>query len=102
MSKKRSKSIATLDRGTKRNKTIITAEPGKQELFITREFDAPRDRVFKAFTDSKIYPQWVGPRRLTMFLEVFEPIDGGKWRYISKDKDGGEYAFHSVTHEVTA
>ena len=34
-----------------KNKTIITAKPGKQELFITREFDAPRELVFKAHTD---------------------------------------------------
>jgi hypothetical protein len=31
------------------NKTKITAEPGKQEIFITREFDAPRELVFQAF-----------------------------------------------------
>ncbi len=33
------------------NKTDIIAEPGKQEFFIVREFDAPRELVFKAFTD---------------------------------------------------
>lgn len=40
-----------------KNKTVITAEPGKQELFITREFDAPRELVFKALTDPKLYTQ---------------------------------------------
>lgn len=34
-----------------KNLTKITAETGKQELFIIREFDAPRERVFQAFTD---------------------------------------------------
>jgi len=34
-----------------RNKKKVTAEPGKQELFIVREFDAPRVLVFKAFID---------------------------------------------------
>ncbi len=71
----------------KKNLTKITAEPGKQELFITREFDAPRELVFKAFTDRQLYPQWVGPRELIMNLETFEPINGGKWRYTSKDKE---------------
>ncbi len=84
------------------NQTKITAEPGKQELFITREFDAPRELVFKAFTDPKLYTQWLGPRELTMILEKFEPKNGGSWRYIHKDKDGNEYAFHGVYHEVTA
>ena len=84
------------------NKTKITAESGKQELFITREFDAPRELVFKAHTDPKLYVQWIGPRRFTMTLEKFEPRSGGMWRYISKDKDGNEYAFHGVNHEVLA
>ena len=35
-----------------KNKTTITAEPNKQELFISREFDAPRELVFKAYTDA--------------------------------------------------
>ena len=37
------------------NKTKVRAEPSKQELFITREFDAPRELVFKAHTDPKLY-----------------------------------------------
>ncbi len=81
-------------------KTKITAEPGKQEIIIEREFDAPRDLVFKAFTDPKLYVQWLGPRELTMTLETFEPGNGGSWRYIQKDADGNEYAFHGVNHEV--
>jgi hypothetical protein len=64
------------------NQTTITAEPGKQEIFITREFDAPRELVFKAFTDPKLYIQWLGPRELAMTLEKFEPNNGGSYRYI--------------------
>jgi uncharacterized protein YndB with AHSA1/START domain len=86
----------------KNNETIITAEPGKQEINITREFDAPRELVFKAFTDPDLYIQWLGPRRLTMTLETFEPKNGGSWRYIHKEQNGNEYAFHGVYHEVTA
>ena len=84
------------------NKTTITAEPGKQELFITREFDASRELVFKAHTDPELYVKWVGPRELTMSLETFEPRAGGSYRYTHKDRDGNEYAFHGVNHEVLA
>ena len=87
---------------TKNNKTKITAEPGKQELFITREFAAPREVVFKAFTDPKLLIQWLGPRSLTMTLETFEPKNGGSWRFIHKDRDGNAYAFHGVHHELAA
>ncbi len=83
-----------------KNKTTITAEPGKQELLITREFDAPREIVFKAFTDPKLYVQWIGPRGLTTTLETFEPRNGGSWRFIQKDANGNEFAFHGVNHEI--
>lgn len=86
---------------TKNNPTKITAESGKQEIIITREFDAPRELVFKAFTDPGLYAQWLGPRGFTMTLEVFEPKNGGSWRYIHRDQEGNEYSFHGVNHEVT-
>ena len=85
-----------------KNTTTIIAEPGKQEMIITREFDAPRELVFKAFTDPELYVQWLGPRRLTMRLDTFEPRSGGRWRYLHKDQSGNEFGFHGVYHEVLA
>jgi uncharacterized protein YndB with AHSA1/START domain len=84
-----------------KNKTIVTAEPGKQEVFITREFDAPRELVFKAHTDPKLYAQWLGPRGYEMTLETFEPNNGGRYRYIHKDQNGNEFGFHGVFHEIS-
>jgi uncharacterized protein YndB with AHSA1/START domain len=86
----------------KKNKTILVAEPGKQEVLITREFDAPRELVFRAYTDPKLYVQWLGPRGYSTKLETFEPTSGGRWRYIQKDPDGNEFGFHGVNHEVLA
>lgn len=83
---------------TKKNQTIIKAEPGKQELFITREFDATRELVYKAHTDPAIYVQWLGPHGYEMILETFEPVSGGRYRYIHKNKDGNEFGFHGVFH----
>ncbi|MBK9925334.1 MAG: SRPBCC family protein [Anaerolineales bacterium] len=84
-----------------KNKTIVTAESGKQELFITREFDAPRELVFKAHVDPKLYVQWLGPHGYKMILEEFEPVSGGKYRYVHKDNDGNEYGFHGTFHEMS-
>ncbi|NJN79447.1 MAG: SRPBCC family protein [Anaerolineales bacterium] len=81
-------------------KTKIIVEPNKQELFITREFDAPRELVFRAYTDPEIYAQWLGPNGLDTRFEVFEPVSGGKYKFVQKDKDGNEFSFHGVTHEV--
>ena len=50
-----------------------------QELLITRGFDAPRELMFRTYTDPELYGQWLGPRRLKMTLEKFEPTNGGSW-----------------------
>jgi uncharacterized protein YndB with AHSA1/START domain len=78
--------------------TTITAEPGVPYVDITREFDAPRDLLFRAYTEPELLVQWLGPRRLTMVVERWEPRDGGRWRYIHRDDDGSEYGFHGVFH----
>jgi len=85
----------------KKNQTIIKAEPGKQEVFITREFDAPRELVFKAFTDPELVIQWLGPRDITMRIEKFEAKPGGSYRYIHS-RGENDYGFHGVVHECTA
>ncbi len=84
-----------------KNPTTVTVEPGKQELFITREFDAPRELVFRAHTDPALYAQWLGPRGYEMILETFEPVSGGRYRYLHKDPSGNVYGFHGVFHEMS-
>ncbi len=86
----------------KKNETTIIADPGKQEIFIIREFDAPRELVFKATTDPKLIVQWLGPRELTMRIDKYEPESGGSYRYIHSDAQNNEYAFRGVFHSVTA
>jgi uncharacterized protein YndB with AHSA1/START domain len=85
-----------------KNTTTITAEPGKQEMTITREFDAPRELVFKVITDPQLLPQWWGPRYLTTEVEQMDVRPGGQYRYIQRDAEGNAYAFHGVYHEILA
>jgi uncharacterized protein YndB with AHSA1/START domain len=80
----------------------VSAEPGKQEILVTREFDAPRELVFKAYTDPKLVPQWWGPRRLSTRVDKMDVRPGGQWRFINRDAEGNEYAFHGVYHEILA
>lgn len=84
-----------------KNKTQITAEPGKQELTITREFDAPRELVFKAHTDPELYSQWLGPRGYETTFETFQPRTGGSYRFVQTNPAGESFGFHGVYHEVT-
>jgi uncharacterized protein YndB with AHSA1/START domain len=85
-----------------KNETKIIAEPGKQDITIIREFEAPRELVFRAYTEPELYVRWLGPRGYEIELEKFEPWSGGSWRYLNRDEHGNVYAFHGVNHEVTA
>ncbi len=84
------------------NKTQIVAEEGKQELFIIREFEAPKDLVFKAFSDKDILVQWVGPQEMNIRYEKFEPKAGGSYRYVQSLPNGMEFGFNGVCHEHIA
>ena len=81
------------------NKTIVTAEAGKQELFITREFDAPRELLFKSHVDPELYVQWVGPKDLEMSIQKLDARDGGTYEFTHK-RDGNTYRFFGSYHEV--
>jgi uncharacterized protein YndB with AHSA1/START domain len=79
-------------------KTEVIAAPGTQTIDITREFDAPRDLVFQAWTDPELLKLWLGGKRLKMEIERYEVRDGGRWRYVHTAEDGTAYGFHGVFH----
>lgn len=80
------------------SKTEITAEPGIPLIVMTRDFDAPRDLVFRAYTEPRLLVQWLGPRDLTTTVDRYDVRDGGQWRYVQKDPEGNEHGFHGVFH----
>jgi len=85
-----------------KNQTKITAEKGVQELFIHREFEAPRELVFKAFNDPELITQWLGACDMTMRIDYFDSRTGGSYRFIHSTPQGQEYAFNGTIHEVLA
>jgi len=76
----------------------VDAPEGVPQVTMTREVAAPRDLVFRAFTEPDLLVQWLGPRRLTMSVERYEVRDGGRWRYVHREDDGTEYGFRGVFH----
>jgi uncharacterized protein YndB with AHSA1/START domain len=76
----------------------VTAEPGIPQVLTERELDAPRELVFRAFTEPDLIAQWLGPRRLTMTVDRFDLRDGGTWRYVHTDEAGNAFGFHGVFH----
>lgn len=79
-------------------KTQIDAPAGVPFIDMSREFDAPRDLVFKAYTDPELIAQWLGPRKYKMTIDKYDVRDGGQWRYIHTDDDGKDWGFHGVFH----
>jgi uncharacterized protein YndB with AHSA1/START domain len=88
--------------GVTMSKTEYVIEPGKHDLNMTRTFDAPRELVFKAYTDPTLFAQWWGPREYTNRMDKFDARRGGEWRIVQVDSSGGEHAFRGVHHDVVA
>jgi uncharacterized protein YndB with AHSA1/START domain len=82
------------------NETTITVDSKVPMLRITREFDAPREKVFLAHTDPELVKQWLGPRRLKMDIDHYDCRTGGSYRYVHSGDDGVEHWFHGSFHEV--
>ncbi len=84
---------------TTTHETEIVIDPDVPLVRITREFDAPREKVFRAHTDADLIVQWLGPRDLEMRIDRYDCRTGGSYRYIHSDGEG-EYAFFGSFHEV--
>jgi uncharacterized protein YndB with AHSA1/START domain len=80
--------------------TTVTT-PTDREIHIERVFDAPRDRVFAAYTDPKLIPEWWGPAGTTTSVDEMDVRPGGGWRFVIRNSDGTETGFRGTYREVT-
>ncbi len=79
--------------------TVTT--PTDREIHIERVLDAPRDRVFAAFTEPALIPEWWGPHGTTTVVDQMDVRTGGSWRFVIRNSDGSETAFRGTYREVT-
>jgi uncharacterized protein YndB with AHSA1/START domain len=79
-------------------KLKVTAPAGTPFIDTEREFDAPRELLFRAHTEPELVKQWLGPRKYKMTVDRWEPLDGGSWRFTHSDDAGNTYGFHGVFH----
>jgi uncharacterized protein YndB with AHSA1/START domain len=82
---------------TTRPATITT--PAAREIRVERVFDAPRDRVWRAYTDPKLIAQWWG-RGNKLVIERMEVKRGGHWRFVEHGPEG-VHGFEGRYREVT-
>lgn len=76
------------------------ARASRREVAITRIFDAPRELVFKAWTDPKHLAQWWGPKGFTLPGCEMDFRPGGAYRFVMRGPDGNDYPFHGVYLEI--
>ena len=84
---------------TSTHETEITVDPDVPIVRITREFDAPPEKVFRAHVDPELFVKWNGPRNTEMRIEHHDCRTGGSYRYVHVS-DGVEYGFYGSFHEV--
>jgi uncharacterized protein YndB with AHSA1/START domain len=76
-------------------------EQGDRELIITREFDAPRELVFKAYTERDHLMKWFGPREWPLKHCTVDLRVGGKWHYMMGGPAGEEAWGLGIYREIT-
>jgi uncharacterized protein YndB with AHSA1/START domain len=74
--------------------------PKDEQILITREFDAPRHLVYKAWTTPALVKRWWSGRRGEMTLAEIDLRVGGTWRYVMVADGGFEVAFHGEYREI--
>jgi uncharacterized protein YndB with AHSA1/START domain len=75
--------------------------PSDREIVMTRDFDAPRELVFQAWTNPEHVPHWFGPRGTTVPLCEIDLRPGGAWRYVLHSPDGSEMGMGGVYQEIS-
>jgi uncharacterized protein YndB with AHSA1/START domain len=70
------------------------------EIIITRVFDAPRELVFRAFSEPEQVRQWWGPTGWTMPVCTIDFRPGGEWRYCIRNAEGEEHCARAVYQKI--
>ena len=79
---------------------MATTTKNKNALTITRIFDAPRDLVWKAWTDPEYYKKWWGPTYFTAPISKIDLRVGGKYLSCMRGPDGKDYWSTGVYREI--
>jgi uncharacterized protein YndB with AHSA1/START domain len=74
--------------------------PGDTEIRITREFNAPKDLVYRAVTSPELVKLWWSAKRGEVTIAEIDLRQGGKWRYVMSTPEGMEVAFHGEYREI--
>jgi uncharacterized protein YndB with AHSA1/START domain len=74
--------------------------PTDEQILIEREFDAPRDLVYRALTTPELIKRWFHANRGVITVAEIDLRVGGKWRYVAQTEGIGEVGFHGEYREL--
>ena len=80
--------------------TATITLPTNEQLLITREFEAPPELVYKAFTTPELVRKWWHAKRGEVTVAEIDLRVGGSWRYVMVTPDGMEGGFHGEYREI--
>ena len=78
----------------------VLEQPSDREVIFSRLLDAPRELVWRAWTEPEHVHQWFGPAGFTTTTHEFDFVPGGVWRFIMHGPDGTDYPNRIVFREV--
>ena len=85
---------------TSSNKAVVTL-PADTQILIEREFDAPKELVYKAYTTPELIKRWWAGKRGEVTLVEVDLRVGGSWRYVMNASSGDfEVGFHGEYREI--
>lgn len=80
--------------------TATVELPADDQILITREFDAPKHLVYKAYTTPELVKRWWSGQRGAVTVAEIDLRVGGQWRYVMVADGGMEVAFHGEYQEI--
>jgi uncharacterized protein YndB with AHSA1/START domain len=81
-------------------KSSLDLDTDPRSIIAVREFDAPRELVFAAWTDPKHLAHWWGPNGFTHTTMSFDLRPGGVWRFVMHGADGRDYQNRVTFEEI--
>ncbi len=80
--------------------TAVVTLPSDTQVLVTRDFNAPRHLVYKAYTTPELVRRWWAGRRGQMTIAEIDLRVGGAWRFVMTSSEGLEVAFHGTYREI--
>ncbi len=81
-------------------RSAVVSLPANTQIMITRQFDAPRHLVYRAWTTPDLIRRWWAGDRGTVISAEVDLRPGGQWRYVMTANAGFEVAFHGEYQEI--